>query len=97
MNREMIRGMIAFVCGGMLAFAFIVLIQYLLGLISRALIYFRMDKKKEADVVPFRKEPHNQKMESFAYAVNGLSDAFFAMSQPKVRTLREEVTIDSTS
>lgn len=91
MNREMIRGIVAFVCGGMLAFAFIVLIQYLLGLISRALIYFRMDKKKEADVVPFRKEPHNQKMESFAYAVNGLSDAFFAMSQPKVRTLREEV------
>ena len=91
MNTEMIRGIIAFACGGLLAFSFVVLIQYVVGLVSKILIYFRLGKKKETGVVAIRKEPQNQKMESFAYAVNGLSDAFFAMSQPKDKPLREEV------
>lgn len=38
------------------------------------------------------KELHTQRMESFAYAVNGLSDAFFAMSQPKEKAVLEEVS-----
>ncbi len=93
MGREMIRGIIAFACGGLLAFSFIVFIQYLVGLVLRARIYFRLDKRKETELVPFRREPQNQKMESFAYAVNGLSDAFFAMSQPKTKEIQEEVGI----
>ena len=93
MGEEMIRGIIAFACGGLLAFSFIVIIQYLVGLASRAHIYFRLDKKKDMGMVALRQEPHNQKLESFAYAVNGLSDAFFAMSQPKPKQIREEVGI----
>ncbi len=93
MGREMIRGIIAFACGGLMAFALIVFIQYLVGLVSRTLIYFRLDKKNEGSLVVPRKEQHNQKMESFAYAVNGLSDAFLAMSQPKQKMVTEEVSI----
>ena len=93
MSREVIRGMVAFVSGGLLVFSLIILIQYLVGLISRVMIYFRLDNRNETGKVLFKKEPHNQKMESFAYAVNGLSDAFFAMSQPKNKSVREEVGI----
>lgn len=93
MGREMIRGIIAFACGGLMAFALIVFIQYLVGLASRAFIYFRLNKKVGGNVVVPRKEQYNQKMESFAYAVNGLSDAFLAMSQPKQKMVTEEVSI----
>ena len=90
MGREMIRGIIAFACGGLMAFSLIVFIQYLVGLVSRGFIYLRLNKK---NVVVPRKEQQNQKMESFAYAVNGLSDAFLAMSQPKEKMLTEEVSV----
>lgn len=93
MNEDMIRGMLAFACGGLLAFSCIVFLQYLVRLISRGVIYFRLGKGKDHETVAIKREPHNQKMESFAYAVNGLSDAFFAMSQPKTKPLREEVGI----
>ena len=93
MGREMIRGIIAFACGGLMAFSMIVLLQYLVGLLSRAHIYARLNKKNEGGVVVPRKEPQNQKMESFAYAVNGLSDAFLLMSQPKQKQIAEEVGI----
>ena len=83
MGKEMMRGIVAFASGGLLVFGLIVGIQLLVGQITRVLIYFRLDKKKEGKVVMPRKDPQNHKMESFAYAVNGLSDAFFAMSQPK--------------
>ena len=93
MGTEMIRGIIAFASGGLMAFAVIVFIQYLVGLVSRILIYFRLDKKKKSSAVTPREEQHNQKMESFAYAVNGLSDAFLAMSQPRQKMATEEVGI----
>ncbi|MBQ8518784.1 MAG: SpoIIE family protein phosphatase [Agathobacter sp.] len=93
MGREMIRGIVAFASGGLLAFSMIVFLQYLVGLISRAHIYVRLNKKSDGNVVIPRKEPHNQKMESFAYAVNGLSDAFLVMSQPKQKQITEEVGI----
>ena len=91
MDREVIRGMIAFASGGLLAFAAIVFVQYVVRVIVQGCIYARLKKKPEGTVVATRKEPYNQKMESFAYAVNGLSDAFFAMSQPKQKTPAEEV------
>ena len=89
----MIRGIIAFACGGLMAFSFIVLVQYVVGLISRLIIFLRMDKEREGNYISWRREQHNQKMESFAYAVNGLSDAFLAMSQPKQKLLIEEVSV----
>lgn len=91
MGREMIRGIIACVCGGLMVFSLIVLVQCLVGLVARARIYFRLNKKQEAKLVAPQREQQNQKMESFAYAVNGLSEAFFAMSQPKQKLVTEEV------
>ena len=93
MGREVIRGMIAFACGGLMAFSVIVFLQYLVGVFSRAQIYMRLNKNTEAQAALPQKERQNQKMESFAYAVNGLSDAFFAMSQPKQKLVTEEVGI----
>lgn len=49
-------------------------------------------EKKSVPVVP-HKEQQTQRMESFAYAVNGLSDAFFVLSQPKEKLPTEEVSI----
>ena len=49
-------------------------------------------KNRKVQMVPM-KEVQTQRMESFAYAVNGLSDAFFAMSQPKDKQVTEEVSI----
>lgn len=48
--------------------------------------------RKPMPVLP-DKELHTQRMESFAYAVNGLSDAFFAMSQPREKVAMEEVSV----
>ena len=39
------------------------------------------------------RENQTQKMESFAYAVNGLSDAFMILSQPKEKLPMEEVSV----
>ena len=50
------------------------------------------EKEKEYRV-EVQKNPQNIRMESFAYAVNGLSDAFFAMSQPKEKLVTEEVSL----
>lgn len=51
------------------------------------------DKKREGLPVLLESEQQTQRMESFAYAVNGLSDAFFAMSQPKEKVVMEEVSL----
>ena len=91
MGREMIRGIIAFACGGLIAFALLVFVQYMIGVVARGFIYLRLKKERDGMVASPRREPHNQKMESFAYAVNGLSDAFLAMSQPKQKKALEDV------
>ncbi|MBR2045092.1 MAG: SpoIIE family protein phosphatase [Agathobacter sp.] len=73
---------------------------YWLGKIPYQWIYkLEEQSRKKPVVVMQEKEQQVQRMESFAYAVNGLSDAFFAMSQPKeklpidaVSTLEQEVT-----
>lgn len=51
------------------------------------------EKQKKPLSVLQEKEQQTQRMESFAYAVNGLSDAFFAMSQPKEKVALEEVSV----
>ena len=93
MGREMIRGIVAFTCGGLMAFSVIVFVQYVIRLVAQGRMYARFNKRSKEVIVPARKEPYNQKMESFAYAVNGLSDAFFAMSQPKQKSHTEEVGV----
>lgn len=93
MDREVVRGIVAFVSGGLMVFSLIVFARCLIGVFSRAQIYWSLKKKEEKGVSFLRKEHRNSKMESFAYAVNGLSDAFLAMSQSKPKQLSEEVGI----
>ena len=92
MGNEMIIELVGFVSGGLIAFSMIVLIQYIAGLLTQAWIAFQMKRDVGQVVVP-RREKYNQRMESFSYAVNGLSDAFFAMSQPKEKMLTEDVSL----
>ncbi len=56
---------------------------------------YELEEKKQRSpmAVIQEKEQQTQRMESFAYAVNGLSDAFFAMSQPKEKVAMEEVSV----
>lgn len=56
---------------------------------------YQLQKEKKRDGLPvlMENEQQTQRMESFAYAVNGLSDAFFAMSQPKEKVVMEEVSL----
>lgn len=91
MGREMLRGIVACVSSGLLVFAGMMIVHYLVGMVSRGRIYAHLSKKAEGDRIVPQKETYNQKMESFVYAVNGLSDAFFAMSQPKQKVPTEEV------
>lgn len=93
MGREMIRGIIAFACGGLMMFSIIVLLKYVIGLASRVLLYIGMNKKDTGNMVVPQTELYNKKMESFSYAVNGLSNAFLVMSQPKQKLETEEVGI----
>ncbi len=51
------------------------------------------ENNKKVMSVSMENEQQAQRMESFAYAVNGLSDAFFAMSQPKEKVVMEEVSV----
>lgn len=93
MGREMIRGIIAFGCGSLIVFSCILILQYLIGLVRRLRIYMELKHNKEGNVVVPQRQVQNQKMESFAYAINGLSDAFFAMSQPRAKLITEEVGV----
>ena len=51
------------------------------------------EKIKSRGGITFASGPRAEKMESFAYAVNGLSDAFMAMSRPKQTPEMEEVSL----
>ena len=74
-----------------MAFGLAIVIHYLFGL--TACIKFSFDGKEKDCRVEIQRNPQNLRMESFAYAVNGLSDAFFAMSQPKEKLVTEEVSM----
>ena len=93
MGREMVRGIIACASGGLLTFACIVFLQYCVGIISRLRIYMRLNEKNDTVVATPQRDQQYQKMESFAYAVNGLSSAFLALSQPKQKLITEEVGV----
>lgn len=78
---------------GSMAFGLTVCIHYLFGVLSRISFGYDYGTREQAVRVMPQKEQQNMRMESFAYAVNGLSDAFLAMSQPKEKIVTEEVSI----
>lgn len=76
---------------GCIAFGLTIGIHLLAGIPVRLKYLTHYGKNtNEYTVTPIR-EQQTQKMESFAYAVNGLSDAFMAMSQPKEKMEAEEI------
>ena len=93
MGKEWISGMVAFASGGLLAFAIIVFLHYFVSQMLKLAYYLRFKRKKDGTVETLRIGQNNPRIESFAYAVNGLSDAFFAMSQPKEKRITEEVSL----
>ncbi len=93
MGKEWISGMVAFASGGLLAFAIIVFLHYFVSQMLKLAYYLRFKRKKDGTVETLRIGQNNPRIESFAYAVNGLSDAFLAMSQPKEKRITEEVSL----
>ncbi len=78
---------------GIMVFGITLLVHYLFHLPFQLEYFWEMGQnRKSIQVMPI-KEQQTQKMESFAYAVNGLSDAFYTLSQPKEKMPTEEVSI----
>ena len=78
---------------GIMVFGITLWMQWLIKLPYQWLYRFKEETKTKPLSILQEKEPQTQRMESFAYAVNGLSDAFFAMSQPKEKVAMEEVSV----
>lgn len=78
---------------GMMVFGMTLLMHTLAGLPFKWNYHLRLGQAKELPLSRFSQEPHMQRMESFASAVNGLSDAFFLMSQPRERKATEQVSV----
>ena len=78
---------------GIMVFGITVCLHYLFRLPFQLEYILRVEKGEKPLQVISMKDQQLQKMESFAYAVNGLSDAFFSLSQPKEKAAAEEVSI----
>ena len=78
---------------GIMVFGITVVLHGLYRLPFQVDYFTRLGKTLESRPISVRKEQEIQKMESFAYAVNGLSDAFLMLSQPKEKLVTEEVSI----
>uniref|UniRef100_UPI0040572572 SpoIIE family protein phosphatase n=1 Tax=Agathobacter sp. TaxID=2021311 RepID=UPI0040572572 len=80
---------------GIMVFGLTVCIHYILGFPLKLgyLLSMERGKSKQGKALAFANGPRTEKMESFAYAVNGLSDAFMAMSRPKETPEMEEVSL----
>lgn len=78
---------------GIMVFGFSLVLQWAVKIPYQWNYHFQKENKKNPMPIIMEKEQQTQKMESFAYAVNGLSDAFFAMSQPKEKVAMEEVSV----
>ncbi len=76
---------------GVIVFGATVWLHYLMGLPARWNYLFESGQNKKIQQIEPVKEQQTQRMESFAYAVNGLSDAFFAMSLPREKQTMEDV------
>ncbi len=78
---------------GVMVFGLTLCIHYLFRIPFRVEYLWDMAMRKSPlRVVPV-KGFQTERMESFAYAVNGLSDAFMAMSQPREKMANEEVSV----
>ncbi len=78
---------------GVMVFGFTLCIHFLFRFPFRMeYIWDLAMRKSPLRVVPAR-GLQTERMESFAYAITGLSDAFMAMSQPKEKMAHEEVSI----
>ena len=77
---------------GLVVFGLSIWLYHLAGLPFKWLYRLQSARPKDVALAVLTKEPQARKMESFAYAVNGLSEAFFAMSQPKEKIVTEEVS-----
>lgn len=78
---------------GIMVFGITLILHYLYRLPFQAEYFQDLSHDLRARPISVRKEQEIQKMESFAYAVNGLSDAFLMLSQPKEKLVTEEVSI----
>jgi len=78
---------------GLTAFGITFFLHYLFRLPFQMGYLLELGQEKGHVPVVSVKEQQTQRMESFAYAVTGLSDAFFALSQPKEKVASEEVSI----
>jgi len=78
---------------GMMVLGITLLLQWMVKIPYGWLYHINAERKKKPLSILQEKEQQAQKMESFAYAVNGLSDAFFSMSQPKEKVAMEEVSV----
>lgn len=78
---------------GIMVFGLSLVLQWTVKIPYQWNYHFQKENKKNPMPIIMEKEQQTQRMESFAYAVNGLSDAFFAMSQPKEKVAMEEVSV----
>ena len=90
---EMMQLIFAGLFEGIMVFGMTLWMQWIIKLLYQWLYQLQENEKGKPLSILQEKEPQTQRMESFAYAVNGLSDAFFAMSQPKEKVAMEEVSV----
>ncbi|MBR4026897.1 MAG: SpoIIE family protein phosphatase [Lachnospiraceae bacterium] len=80
-------------CEGLLVFGLSVCMHFVISFPVRVGYLFSAKKDKSKEEAMVIAGPQMERMESFAYAVNGLADAFLAMSQPKENLVTEEVSL----
>ncbi len=80
-------------CEGILVFGVTLCMHYLFRIPFQIGYLLEVEHGKNTFAITPLKEQQTQRMESFAYAVNGLSDAFFMLSQPKEKSPTEEVSV----
>ncbi len=85
--------LLAGVYEGLMVFGITLGLQWIIRIPYQWIYKLKQEAPKKPVAVWREKEQQTQRMESFAYAVNGLSDAFFAMSQPKEKVAMEEVSV----
>ena len=78
---------------GIFVFGMTLCVHYLYGIPIQISYLWKLGKEENSYTVVPQMAVRNRQMESFANAVNGLSDAFFAMSKPKEKLATEEVSI----
>ncbi len=84
------RAIVMGICEGAVVIGAAVCMHFLVGLPYKW--HYGKTVLENAPIVTPIQGRQVQKMESFASAINGLSDAFFAMSQPKEKLVTDEVS-----